>query len=139
MEINYALVVVDYFSKWPDVISLPNQRATRIAAALLREVVSRHGVPLELHSDQDRSFKSAVFKELMQLLGIKNTRITSLHPQSDGLLEMMMKDFVAIFVPLRTIRKIGTSGFRFSFWHTDRLGTRLLNVRRPWYLWDTNS
>ncbi|CAK9820223.1 Retrovirus-related Pol polyprotein from transposon 412 [Anthophora quadrimaculata] len=88
---RYALVIVDYFSKWPEVIPLPNQRATTIATALLRDVVSRHGVPLELHSDQGRSFESTVFKELMQLLGIKKTRTTPLHPQSDGLVERMIR------------------------------------------------
>ena len=62
-------------------IPFSNQRATTIATALLREIVSRHGVPLELHSDQGRSFESAVFKEFMQLLELKKTRTTSLHPQ----------------------------------------------------------
>ena len=85
---KYALVVVDYFSKWLEVIPLPNQRATTIAAALPREVVSRHGISLELHSD--RSFESAVFK-FMQFLRIKKTRTTSLHSQSDGLVERMIR------------------------------------------------
>ena len=86
-----ALVVVDYFSKWSEVNPLPNQRATAIAASLLREVVSRHSVPLELHSDHGRSFEFAVSKELMQLIGIKKTRTTSLHPQSNGLVERMIR------------------------------------------------
>ena len=75
---KYALVVVDYFSKWPQIL-LPNQRVATIVAALLRE--SLHGVPLELHSDRGRSSKSAVFKKLMQLLRIKKTRTISLHSQ----------------------------------------------------------
>ena len=67
-----------------------------IAAALLREVVSRHGVPLELHSDQGQSFESAIFKELMQLLRIKKTRTTSLHSQSDGLVEKMIRTLLQL-------------------------------------------
>ena len=82
---------MDYFSKWPEVNPLPNQRATTIAASLLREVVNRHSVPLELHSDQGRSFESAVFKKLMQLVGIKKTRTTSLHPQSNRLVERLIR------------------------------------------------
>ena len=71
---------------------MSNQRATTIAASPLREVVSRpHCVPLELHSDQGQSFESAIFKELMQLIGIKKTRTTSLHPQSNGLVEKLIR------------------------------------------------
>ncbi|XP_076660385.1 uncharacterized protein LOC143363724 [Halictus rubicundus] len=88
---RYALVVVDYFSKWPEVIPLPNQKATTIAKTLLTDVISRHGVRLELHSDQGRNFESSVFKELMRLLGIRKTRTTPLHPQSDGLVERMIR------------------------------------------------
>ena len=39
------------------------------------------GVPRELHSDQGR------FQEMRQSLGIKKTRTTALHPQSDGMVE----------------------------------------------------
>lgn len=98
---KYALVVVDYFTKWPEVVPLPDQRATTIAKALLTEVVSRHGVPLELHSDQGRNFESAIFKQLMTLLGIKKTRTTPLHPQSDGLVERLIRtllQYLSMFV-----------------------------------------
>lgn len=88
---RYALVVVDYFSKWPEIIPIPDQRAKTVATALLKDVICRHGIPLELHSDQGRSFESAVFQELMRLLGIKKTRTTPLHPQSDGLVERMIR------------------------------------------------
>lgn len=88
---KYALVVVDYFSKWPEVIPIPNQQATTIAKVLLQQVISRYGVPLELHSDQGRSFESSIFKELLKMLGIKKTRTTPLHPQSDGLVERMIR------------------------------------------------
>ncbi|XP_076230291.1 uncharacterized protein LOC143176614 [Nomia melanderi] len=56
-----------------------------------KQVISRYGVPLELHSDQGRSFESSIFKELMKMLGIKKTRTTPLHPQSDGLVERMIR------------------------------------------------
>ena len=88
---KYALVVVDYFSKWSMVNPLLNQRATTIAASLPTEVVNRQSVPLELHFDQGRSFKSAAFKELVQIIGIKKTRTTSLHPQSNGLVERLIR------------------------------------------------
>ena len=57
------------------------------ADVLVKEYVCRFGVPLSLHSDQGRNFESNVFKEMCELLGIRKTRTTALHPQSDGLVE----------------------------------------------------
>ncbi|XP_076247766.1 uncharacterized protein LOC143187432 [Calliopsis andreniformis] len=98
---RFLLVVADYFSKWPEVIPMVNQRAETAAKALLVHVVSRHGVPLEIHSDQGRNFESTVFKELMKLLGVKKTRTTPLHPQSDGMVERLNRtllQYLSMFV-----------------------------------------
>ncbi|CAD7002032.1 unnamed protein product [Ceratitis capitata] len=48
---------------------------------------SRCGAPIELHSDQGGNFESAVFQKMCQILGIRKTRTTALHPQSDGMVE----------------------------------------------------
>ena len=45
---------------------------------------NRYGVPLEVHTDQGPNFDSKPFKELSNLLGIRKTRATPLHPQSNG-------------------------------------------------------
>ena len=84
---KYILLVMDYFTKWPEAFSLPNQTAITVADVLVKEYVCRFGVPLSLHSDQGRNFESNVFQEMCELLGIKKTRTTALHPQSDGLVE----------------------------------------------------
>ncbi|XP_011634591.1 uncharacterized protein LOC105425493 [Pogonomyrmex barbatus] len=82
---NYLLVVVDCFTKWVEAFPLKNMRATTVAEIFV-QVVSRYGVPLELHTDQGRNFESQLFQELMRILGIRKTR-TALHPQSDGQVE----------------------------------------------------
>ncbi|XP_063215566.1 retrovirus-related Pol polyprotein from transposon 412 isoform X1 [Bacillus rossius redtenbacheri] len=84
---RYILVVMDYFSKWPEAYALPNQEATTIADTLVNNFICRFGVPMELHSDQGRNFESTVFQEVCRLLGINKTRTTALHPQSDGMVE----------------------------------------------------
>ena len=84
---KYLLVTMDYFSKWPEVYPIPNQEATTVAEVLVNEFFCRFGVPLELHSDQGRNFESAVFREVCKLMGIRKTRTTPLHPQSDGMVE----------------------------------------------------
>ncbi|POS82547.1 hypothetical protein EPUL_004988, partial [Erysiphe pulchra] len=86
---KYILVAMDYFTKWVEAYAIPNQEASTVADILVKEMFSRLGVPLELHSDQGRNFESSLFQGVCELLGIKKTRTTALHPQSDGMVERM--------------------------------------------------
>ncbi|KAJ8962328.1 hypothetical protein NQ318_018307 [Aromia moschata] len=83
---KYLMVVMDYFSKWHEAVSLPNKEAETVAEAFIN-VIARHGVPLELHSDQGRNFESELWQEVMKILGVKKTRTTALPPQSNGMVE----------------------------------------------------
>ncbi|GFW21947.1 retrovirus-related Pol polyprotein from transposon 412 [Trichonephila clavipes] len=84
---KYLLVVMDYFTKWPEVYPIPDQEAPTVAEAVVQHWISRYGVPLQLHSDQGRNFVSAVLKGVCELHGIDKTKTTPLHPQSDGMVE----------------------------------------------------
>lgn len=84
---RFLVVVMDYFTKWPEAYPLPNHEAATVAEVLVCEFFARFGIPGELHSDQGREFESAVFKECCQLLGVRKTRTTPLRPQSDGMVE----------------------------------------------------
>jgi len=84
---RYLLVVVDCFTKWMETFPLRNPRTKTIAKIFVNQVIFRHCISLELHTDQGRNFESKIFQELMCLLGIKKTRTTPLHPQSDGQVE----------------------------------------------------
>lgn len=84
---KYILVAMDYFTRWLEAYPLLNQKAETVAKVLVEQFVSRFGAPIELHSDQGRNFESKVFSEICKLLGIKKTRTTPLHPQSDGMVQ----------------------------------------------------
>jgi len=84
---RYLLLVIDCFTKWVEAFPLKNIKATTIADVFVKQFISRHGVPLEVHTDQGKNFESNIFQEIMHLLGIKKTRTTALHPQSDGQIE----------------------------------------------------
>lgn len=85
------LVVGDYFSKWTEAYAVPNQEASTIAEIFIEQWISRFGVPMELHSDQGRNFESSIFSKTCEILGIRKTRTTPLHPQSDGMVERFNK------------------------------------------------
>ncbi|GBM79542.1 Retrovirus-related Pol polyprotein from transposon 412 [Araneus ventricosus] len=84
---RYVLVLMDYFTKWPEAIPIPDQEASTVAEELVRAWISRYGVPKILHSDQGTNFNSALFTELCKLLGILKARTTALHPEYDGMVE----------------------------------------------------
>ena len=92
---KYDLLVGNYFTKWPEAYSLPNQEAITIAEVLVKEYICHFGVPLEIHSDQGRNFESNVFQEMCSLLGIRKIRTTPLHPQSDGMVERINRTLEA--------------------------------------------
>ena len=98
---KYLLIVGDYFTKWMEAYPLENQRADVVAEVLVKEFISRFGVPMQMHSDQGRNFESAVFSGVCNLLGINKTRTTALHPESDGMVERFnrtLENQLAIFV-----------------------------------------
>ena len=68
---RFILVVQDYFTKWIEIHSMPDQTADTVADFLVNQVFARFGVCLELHSDQGPNFESALIQQVCQLLGIK--------------------------------------------------------------------
>ncbi|GFV81608.1 retrovirus-related Pol polyprotein from transposon 412 [Trichonephila clavipes] len=80
---KYLLVVIDYFTKWPEVYPIPDQEAPTVAEAVVQHWISRYGVPLQLHSDQGKKFRlcPAVLKGSVNYSGIDKTKTTPLHPQ----------------------------------------------------------
>lgn len=83
----YVLVISDYFTKWTTAVALPNQEAKTVVKAIVEEWICIWGTPYHIHSDQGRNFESHLFQEVMTHLGVKKTRTTPLHPQSNGMVE----------------------------------------------------
>lgn len=73
---------------------MKDQKAEAIARVLVDEVISRHGVPSVLHSDQGPNFEGKILKEMCRLLGATTVRTTPYHPQSDGLVERLYRTII---------------------------------------------
>ena len=84
---RYILVATCSFTKWVEIIPVPDQSAVTCANRLLNEVVSRFGCPLTLHSDLGGSYESSVMTELCKLLEIKKTRTSVRNPRCNGQVE----------------------------------------------------
>ena len=73
---KYLFIIIDCFTKWVKAFPLKNIRS-RACRNFKSNIISRHGVSLEVHADQERNFESKIFRELSRL-GIKKTK-TALH------------------------------------------------------------
>ncbi len=91
---RYILVVTDHFTKWVEILAVPDQTAATCADRILNEVISRYGCPYDLLSDQGRNYESAIFSELCKLLEIRKTRTTPGNPRCNGQTERFNKTLV---------------------------------------------
>ena len=61
---QFVLVIADYFTKWMEMVALPDHRAETVAEALVEFFFCRLGIPSQLHSDQGTDFTSKVVTEM---------------------------------------------------------------------------
>ncbi|XP_039513052.1 uncharacterized protein LOC120468602 [Pimephales promelas] len=92
---RFALVLVDYATRYPEAVPLRNISAKSVASALF-SLISRVGVPKEILTDQGTAFMSKTIRELYELLGIKSIRTSVYHPQTDGLVERFNRTLKAM-------------------------------------------
>ena len=84
---KYAIVFMDYLTKWPEVFATINQEALTIAKLIAERIVPVHGVPQELLSDRGSNFLSKLIYELYWLLGKHKVITCAYHPRTDGMIE----------------------------------------------------
>lgn len=97
----YFLVVVDAYSKWPEIVKTTSTTTTA-TIAILRNLFARFGMPTTLVSDNGTQFVSGPFKEFCQRNGIAHITTAPFHPQSNGQAERFVDTLK------RSLRKIRT-------------------------------
>ncbi|GKB79266.1 putative reverse transcriptase domain-containing protein [Tanacetum coccineum] len=78
-------VIVDRLTKSARFLSMKETDSMeKLTRQYLKEVVSRHGVPVSIISDRDSKFTSHFSKSLNESLGTQLDMSTAYHPQTDG-------------------------------------------------------
>ena len=78
-------VIVDRLTKSAHFLAISESSlAEKLAEVYVREVVSRHGVPISIVSDRDVCFTSRLWKKFHEELGTRLHFSTAYHPQTDG-------------------------------------------------------
>ena len=85
-------VVIDAYSKWPEIFEMTSTDTGRTLEKL-REVFSRFGLPETLISDNGTQFQSAEFAEFCKNNGIRHRTSAPYHPATNGQAENMVGTF----------------------------------------------
>ncbi|XP_018402050.1 PREDICTED: uncharacterized protein K02A2.6-like [Cyphomyrmex costatus] len=80
---EYYFVLVDAFSKWPEIVPTQTITAQR-TIDILQEIFARFGVPESLVSDNGTQFTSEKFQNFCLLQGINHLHTPPFHPSSNG-------------------------------------------------------
>ena len=81
---KHIILFTDYYTKWVEAFAIPDRTATTVAVKLIQGILCRHGAPEKIISDRDSSFISDVFREITEMLNIKQSMTTAYNPQADG-------------------------------------------------------
>ena len=83
---RYILTLVDFSTRYPEVIPLKNIDTETVAEALV-DIFSCLAVPEEILSDLDTQFVSDCMRDVIRLLSIKQLTTTPYHPMCNGFTE----------------------------------------------------
>jgi hypothetical protein len=88
---KYILTCVDFLTRYPECIPIPDIKADTVARAFVENIIVRHGAPRELLTDCGTQFVGKIFKNICNILEIKKLQTTPYHPAGNGIVERMHK------------------------------------------------
>ena len=113
----YYLVIVDSYSKWPEVFKYKHPTATKTIRAL-NEVFSRLGVPNTIVRDNGTMFTGSEFKVYYDSLAIEHITTPTYNPRSNGQAERFVDTFKrALKKPKGSTPRRKT--FKLFWWFTE--------------------
>ncbi|OAE34649.1 hypothetical protein AXG93_4034s1020 [Marchantia polymorpha subsp. ruderalis] len=87
---RYVLVMVEHFSKWIELVSLPDKMSEGVAYAFLDRVLRHFGAPVEVLTDQRTEFQGE-FQVLCDKTLIDHRTKSRDHPEAYGLAERVVQ------------------------------------------------
>lgn len=84
---RYCLTCIDRFTRWPEAWPMRDQEASTVARTFFDGWISRYGTPRIITTDQGRQFEAQLFKNLTNILNVKQIRTTAYHPAANGMVE----------------------------------------------------
>ena len=92
---EHYLLLVDYFSRYPEVIKLSSTTSSNIIA-LLKTVFARHGIPEVLRTDNGPQCAAKEFSVFARTYGFQHITSSPRYPQSNRQVERMVQTIKGI-------------------------------------------
>ena len=73
---KFIMCMTDAFSKYAELVAIPDKSAPSFASALFSRWLCRHGLPLEIMYDNGKEFCNEIVATLLELMKIKKTNTT---------------------------------------------------------------
>jgi hypothetical protein len=105
---KYILVCIDLFTSWVEATPLKAMTAEEVIKSFFQIVVSRHGCPESVLSDQGTQFMSSSFEALCTSFNMKHLKTTAYHHQCNGKVERFirfLKNSLATITPSNNLNK----------------------------------
>ena len=104
-QCKFAIVGVDYFTKWAEAEPLPTITEKKVRNFVWRSIICRFGIPKALVSDNGKQFDNLKFKNFCAELRIKNYYSSLTHPQSNGQVKVTIRTLnVALKTQLENLK-----------------------------------
>lgn len=87
-QCRFGLVLVDRYSRWPEVAFAPSATSA-LVIDFLEGIFAREGYPERLHTDNGSQFCSTEFQHFLRAGGVRHLRSSPYSPQSCGMVERL--------------------------------------------------
>jgi len=88
---RYILVFIDNFSRYCELVPVPDKSAHTIARAFYNNIICRYQSPQQLSSDNGTEFCNKILSQLCSLMNVKKVNILPYRPQANGITERLNK------------------------------------------------
>ena len=83
-QVKFVVIAVDYFTKWTETEPLATITEKKGEGVVMKNILSRFGIPRALVSENGRQFDTPVFRQFCFSYGISNHYSSPKHPQTNG-------------------------------------------------------
>ena len=117
---KYLFTGVDRLSRWPIAVPLVDISTQSVVDAFAYGIIAAYGIPESITTDNGSQFTSAMWRQLMQVWGIRSHYTTTYHPEANGLVERFHRRLK------ESLKALGAEEPERWFW---RLPCSLLAIR----------
>ncbi|XP_058092428.1 uncharacterized protein LOC131238850 [Magnolia sinica] len=86
-QTKFAIVAVDYFTKWVEAEPLAKITKQKVTDFVWKNIICRFGIPHTIVSDNGKQFDNKQHQEMCKNLGIHNVYSSPRHHQENGQVE----------------------------------------------------